>query len=74
MILDKKGTLPHRHLGDEWRFAPENPAFREKVLETVAKDDGPVENRWVNRRPLPQTDAWFETEWAAFRDGEIYNP
>ena len=74
MVLDKDGMLPHKSLGDAWRFAPEDPAFREKVLETVAKGDGKVQNRWVNRRPLPHTEAWFETGWRAFRDGEIYNP
>jgi hypothetical protein len=42
------------------------------VLETVAAADGQVENGWVDRRPIPQTDAWFETTWASFRRGEIY--
>ncbi len=73
MVLDKNGMLPHRDLEDVWRFAPEDRAFRENVLETVAKPEGKVENRWVNRRPLPHTDAWFETEWRAFRNGEIYD-
>ena len=74
MVLDKNGLLPHKDLGDSWRFAPEDPAFREKVLETVAKGDGKVENRWVDCRPLPHTEAWFETGWRAFREGEIYDP
>jgi succinate dehydrogenase/fumarate reductase flavoprotein subunit len=74
MVLDKNGLLPHRDLGDSWRFAPEDPAFREKVLETIAKGDGKVENRWVDCRPLPHTEAWFETGWRAFREGEIYDP
>jgi succinate dehydrogenase/fumarate reductase flavoprotein subunit len=74
MVLDKDGVLPHKSLGDEWRFAPEYPPFRKMVLETVANPDGTVKSRWVNRRPVPHTDAWFETEWRAFRDGEIYNP
>ncbi len=74
IVLDRDGMLPHGSLGDAWRFAPEDPAFRKKVLETVTKGDGEVVNRWVNRRPLPHTEAWFETEWRAFREGEIYNP
>ena len=74
MVLDKNGLLPHKDLGDSWRFAPEDPAFREEVLETVAKGDGTVENRWVDCRPLPHTEAWFETGWRAFREGEIYDP
>lgn len=74
MVLDKDGLLPHKNLGQAWRFAAEDSGFREKVLETVAKGDGKVENRWVNRRPVPRTEAWFETEWRAFREGEIYDP
>ena len=74
MVLDKHGMVPHEDLRDEWRFAPEDPVFREKVLETVVGEDGKVENHWVDRRPLPHTDAWFETGWRAFREGEIYDP
>jgi succinate dehydrogenase/fumarate reductase flavoprotein subunit len=72
IVLDKAGDRLHARLGDEWRMAPEAVAFRDKVLETVATADGRVENRWVDRRPIPQTDAWFETTWASFRRGEIY--
>jgi succinate dehydrogenase/fumarate reductase flavoprotein subunit len=74
MVLDKNGVVPHEDLGEEWRFAPEDPTFREKVLETVVKEEGKVGHRWVDRRPLPHTDAWFETGWRAFREGEIYGP
>ncbi len=72
IVLNKEGDRLHAKLGDEWRMAPEAVAFRDKVLETVATADGQVENRWVDRRPIPQTDAWFETTWASFRRGEIY--
>jgi succinate dehydrogenase/fumarate reductase flavoprotein subunit len=72
IVLDKEGERLHAKLGDEWRMAPEAVAFRDKVLETVAAADGRVENRWVDRRPIPRTDAWFETTWASFRRGEIY--
>jgi hypothetical protein len=47
-------------------------SFKDKVQETVLQPDGSVLNRWVPRRPLPESDMWFETAWAAFRNGEIY--
>ena len=50
---------------------PEDPSFREKVLETVAEGDA-VKNQWLPRRPIPEGDVWFETAWAAYREGEIY--
>ena len=72
MVLDRAGDAAHAKLGADWHFAPENPAFREKVLETLAAPDGTVACEWVPRRALPQTDAWFETAWAAYREGRIY--
>jgi succinate dehydrogenase/fumarate reductase flavoprotein subunit len=71
MILSPEGRRVHEKLGPEWRFQPEDPSFRKKVLETVA-EGGVVENEWVPRRPIPDSDAWFETAWAAYREGEIF--
>ncbi len=73
IAVSPDGVRIHDHLGDRWRIAAENPAFREKVLETVASPDGKVINEWVDRRPIPQAEAWFETAWARFRRGEIYD-
>jgi len=73
IVRDPAGTPAHPRLAAaEWSFAPENPAFREQVQETTAQRDGAVTSRWVPRRPLPKSDAWFETAWAAYRNGEIY--
>ena len=44
------GVKIHNRL-DEWCIAPENPAFREKVLETTASPNGEVKNEWIDRRP-----------------------
>jgi succinate dehydrogenase/fumarate reductase flavoprotein subunit len=72
IVLDPDGERVHDKLGKEWRIAPEDESFRERVLETVASPDGQAESAWVDRRPIPEADAWFETTWASFRDGEIY--
>jgi len=72
IIVDEQGTKVHDKLGDQWRIAPEDPKFREKVLETLVRPDDKLENRWVQRRPLPESDVWFETAWARFRSGEVY--
>ncbi|MCX5735949.1 MAG: FAD-binding protein [candidate division NC10 bacterium] len=73
VVLDPGGTPAHEGLGPEWSFVPPDPEFRERVLETEATPDGAVTSRWVSRRPLPTTDTWFETAWAAFRSGTIYS-
>jgi aspartate oxidase len=72
IVLDRGGVKVHPGLDDEWRIAKEDPSFRDKVLETDALAEGRTECRWVDRRPIPKTDTWFETAWARFRSGEIY--
>jgi succinate dehydrogenase/fumarate reductase flavoprotein subunit len=71
MVLDPQGQKAHEALGDDWRFQPEDPAFRDQVLETMADGDA-VTNAWVPRRPIPESNVWFETAWAAYREGTIY--
>jgi len=73
MTLDPAGQRAHPKLGVEWNLASENPAFRDKVLETQLQDDGTVKHQWVPRRAIPESDVWFETAWAAFRNGAIYD-
>ncbi len=72
IVLDPGGKPVHDKLGG-WAIAPENESFREHVQETVA--DGPrrVRSQWVGRRPLPESDMWFETAWARFRSGAVYD-
>ncbi len=73
IAVDPDGVAIHEKLGDAWRIVPEDESYRECVLETVAAPDGTVTSRWVLRRPLPKPDSWFETAWARFREGEIYD-
>jgi hypothetical protein len=72
IVVDPAGAQVHEKLGGEWRVAPEDVSFRDKVQETTLTGSGKVRNKWAPRRPLPQPDAWFETAWARFRSGEIY--
>ncbi len=73
MVVDPAGEPVHDRLADRWRMASENTAFRDKVLSTMPLGDR-VENVWTQRRPIPQSDLWFETAWARFREGDIYSP
>ncbi len=73
MVVDPSGAPVHPGLDDTWRIAGENTDFRGQVQETLIHGIGNVENRWVPRRTLPESDTWFETAWARFRSGEIYD-
>jgi succinate dehydrogenase/fumarate reductase flavoprotein subunit len=74
IVLDKNGTSAHKDLGDGWRFAEQDIRFQDQVMETdvVSVENATFKHSWVPRRPLPKADSWFETAWAAYRNGEIY--
>ncbi len=72
MVRDASGQCAHERLDkNDWSFLPEDPSFKEKVQETVVQD-GKIKNRWVKCRPIPESNLWFETAWADFRNGKIY--
>jgi succinate dehydrogenase/fumarate reductase flavoprotein subunit len=74
IVLDPDGQRAHGKLdAAQWSFAAEDTSFRDKVLETIASLDDKVVSSWVPRRAMTESDAWFETAWAAYRNGQIYN-
>ncbi len=73
IVLDPQGNQVHELLDNYWKIAREDETFRSKVLETVSSPGGKVINEWVACRPIPEGDSWFETTWARYRNGEIYN-
>lgn len=60
LVLDAAGAM-----------IPEDPAFREQVLESRL-EGAAVVNRWTPRRSLPASDGWFENVWRDCREGKIY--
>jgi len=72
IVLDKNGNESHEALGESWRFQGEDTTFREKVMETHVAG-ARITHEWIPRREIPDIDDWFETAWAAFREGKIYN-
>jgi len=72
IVLDPEGRRVHELLGSTWKIAGETPLFRSKVLETQYQQGKKIFHQWVPCRPIPETDAWFETTWARYRHREIY--
>jgi len=70
LVLDPQGQSIHPLLGQEWKMLPEEPSYREEVQETFLAEDASIQNRWIKRRPIPESDLWFETAWAKFQRGE----
>ncbi len=57
---------------DDWEMIEENALFREKVLETRYTENG-ILNQWIDCRLIPDEDSWFESVWAEYREGRIYD-
>ncbi len=73
LVLDPAGERPAATLGDEWRYAvPSRDGFAgTKILEVRLGPDGKAEKKWVEIRPLPADDGWFENVWADYRADRI---
>ncbi len=73
LVLDKAGGKPCPDLGDEWRFAMNpRPSFVDrKILEVSLDRRGRAVKEWVDIRPIPREDSWFENVWEDFRKGRI---
>ena len=72
IVLDQSGTKIHEQLAEKWRIQLEDTSYRNKILTTRLTNDNSVLHEWKTVRPLPDTDAWFETIWAEYREGKIY--
>ncbi|MDR3199789.1 MAG: FAD-binding protein [Planctomycetaceae bacterium] len=58
---------------NRWSLQPENKSFREKVLlSRYDPETGEISHRWEPRRPIPETNLWFETVWQEFQEDKIY--
>ena len=72
VVLNAGGKKILNMLDEKWQIQPEDTAFRKKMLYTRANVTGEVTHSWQAVRPIPDSDIWFETAWAAFRNGIIY--
>ena len=75
IVLSADGAVIHPKLPDDWRMKPEDPAYRQKVLNAVLKGTmAPCADVcWAACHPIPETDGWFENVWKEFRSGELYS-
>jgi succinate dehydrogenase/fumarate reductase flavoprotein subunit len=73
LVLTPEGEKPVAELSDDWRFALNaKDAFVEhKVLEIWLDADSKVRKEWIDVRPLPDEDTWFENVWNRYMKDEI---
>ncbi|MBU1339678.1 MAG: oxidoreductase, partial [Acidobacteria bacterium] len=73
MVFDGEGEKPCPQLDESWRFTLQDSKnfTAKKVLEIGLGENGTIEKEWVDVRPIPQEENWFETVWNAYRKNDI---
>ena len=73
LVLNPKGEKPLKELGDEWKFRMnEKDSFVDKkILEIFLDEQGKIRKQWVDARPIPQEENWFENVWLDYLKGDI---
>ena len=72
LVLDPEGKKPCPQLGAEWTFSlNEDDAFvGQKILEIHLEERLKVKKQWVDIRPIPHEDTWFENVWNDYLKGK----
>ena len=73
LVLDPDADRPCDELSDEWRFdlIPEDAHANQKILEIYLDEKLRVKKQWVDIRPIPQEDSWFENVWNQYMKDQI---
>ncbi len=75
MVLDAGGEPCGAGLDQSWNHRPEDPDSdtTRKILEVSFETPAAVKTKWVDIRPIPDSDGWFEQVWADFRAGDVFS-
>jgi hypothetical protein len=77
MILDENGDRGvDSKRGSELRHRSENQDKRKEILEIGMEGDAKIANFAISPvpvRPLPDDDSWYETAWADWNEGRIFD-
>lgn len=73
LVMDFSGEKPCDQLGDEWKFSlnQEDDFVSQKILEVSLDENHDVKKQWIDVRPIPQEDSWFENVWNEFMKDDI---
>ena len=73
LVLDPDGEKPCPQLDEGWRFSLENPDsfVSRKILEIRLDEELRPIKQWVDIRPVPAGEGWFENVWDDFRTDKI---
>jgi len=72
LVMDPKGEKIYDKLDDYWKFKPENPDLRDKIL-TIEYVNGKFVTDWTPVRPIPEDNYWYENVWRDYREKKIFD-
>lgn len=73
LVLDVKGEKPCGQLENNWRFSltKADDFVNKKILEISLDTKFNVLKNWVDIRPIPDENGWFENVWQDYLNDEI---
>jgi hypothetical protein len=73
LVLDPEGLKPCDLLGENWKFSlnPPDSFVDTKICEICVDENMMVQKNWVDIRPIPRADVWFERVWNDYRNDKI---
>jgi succinate dehydrogenase/fumarate reductase flavoprotein subunit len=73
LVMNPEGKPPCNELGIEWKFLLNNPDsfVNNHILEVSLDSGGILSKQWVDIRPIPDEDTWFENVWSRFLNDDI---
>ncbi|MDW7681103.1 MAG: FAD-binding protein, partial [bacterium] len=73
LVMDPDGEKPCAQLGDNWKFSltEADTLVNKKILEISLDKNGRVNKDWVEIRPIPDEDIWFENVWNEYLKDNI---
>lgn len=73
LVMNADGEKPCKELSDRWKFKLTEPDdyVNNKILEISVQNDATIRKEWVDIRPIPEEELWFENIWNEFLRDEI---
>jgi succinate dehydrogenase/fumarate reductase flavoprotein subunit len=71
LVIDPKGETICEGLDSYWKFKPENPALRKKIM-TIKYENGRFNKKWVPVNEIPADNFWYENVWREYREKKIF--
>lgn len=73
LVKDPGGEKLCEELGNEWKFRlNQGDSFVDKrILEIFLDKDDCVRKQWIEIRPIPEEEAWFENVWNDYMKDNI---